>query len=162
MFDRTPLLGQVPLRGSIPAPVVARPYRPARRVLGQNLPATYARFEIKDENGNFISGATVAVTTDDGHPLLSKQSDQGGNVSISPQEIQDAANAAGISLTKLNYTVSAPGKGPQTGVFLDPSLPPELKLHEITLKPGGGVPTNLLAPIAIVGLVGIGVVALLS
>ena len=158
MFDRAPLLGQVPLRGSIPA---ARPYRPARRVLGQNLPATYARFEIKDQGGNFISGATVAITTDDGRALLSKQSDTGGNVAISPQEIQDAATAAGIQLTKLNFTVSAPGKASETGVFLDPSVPPELKIHEITLK-AGGVPTNLLAPIAIVGLVGVGLVVLLS
>jgi hypothetical protein len=117
------------------------------------------RFEIKDEDGNFISNAAVTITASDGRHFLTKLSDAGGNVAISLEEADAQAKAMGLKVGSLLYTVNAPGKSPASGVFFDKEIPvaDQLNVKEITLKPQGAG-DSFLVPAVLLTL-GAGVIA---
>lgn len=106
---------------------------PADRVV------TAGRFEIKDSDGNFIPGASVTLTMDNGEFLLNKLSDAGGNVPVTPDDVQTASKhlkTIPIGRTwKIMYSVSAPGTNTKSGLFLDGSKPTvdQLTIHSVTL-----------------------------
>jgi len=123
------------------------------------IPITASRFEIKDQNGNFISGAAVTITTDNGVFLMTKLSDNGGNVSIGTDELDQALTNAGMSRgtwSQLLYSVSFPGKSTVSGVLFDVSQPiiPQVALKEITLTDASTM-NWLVIPVLVVALGGV-------
>lgn len=101
-----------------------------RRRMGQQNPAI--RFEVTDELGEkFLPGATMEVWSG-GTLVLSKLADGGGNVSITPREMNAAAEAVGIDRDSvLTYSVSYPGYIPYQALLWDPEKSKEDQLDRI-------------------------------
>jgi hypothetical protein len=88
--------------------------------LGQ-LKTTY-RFEVKDEDGNFIKGATIEfLDGNTGKTVWTTVTDPGGNATIDHEAMVNkltmATTADGIPTKFINYRVSAPGKLPYQHVL---------------------------------------------
>lgn len=127
-------------------------------------PITYVRFEIKDKYGNFIPGAAVTVSLDDGRHILTKLSDVGGNVSFSPAELSEVAERM-VPMPRGDATsvfvVRAPGKKEVTGTFFDPrrDLKEQVGIREIILVNETEAEAPAMWPYLLVGAAVIGGIA---
>ena len=163
MIGYVPRLGQVRLRmGAVIEPIGGSPegpiqtYEPPRP-----FPIMLKRFEIRDEEGNFVGNAAVILTLPDGRHFMTRLSDAGGNVSFPTEELDAAAKAVNLRDMrngKITYTVSAPGKASVQGVFWDIGADPDSQvgLKEITLKPEKSS-TDLLVPVLLLTVIGGGI-----
>ncbi len=91
---------------------------------------TDARFEVKDADGNYVSGVTISVYSKDGKFILSKNSDSAGNVAFGTQELLDAfnkSNTAWMPGGGMTYTATYNDATIAQGTIYDPDTTPDYR-----------------------------------